>query len=978
MKNFKSNFKNSSYFFFIFCFIFFNIFSCKNVVKEKLKEVEEMSLQDRMDLAYKQEFEMTRDLTSNSIPKERLKEAKEIIDAQNLNRTEALINWTERGPNNVGGRVRAILIDKSDATGNTVFVGSVSGGLWKTTNFKTVSPTWTKVAGMSAHLSITCIAQHPTTNSTLYLGTGEGFTGISGGGIYKSTDGGVTWTFLNATSTTALTSNFYYVNDIKVDANGYVYAGTQGYYCNTGGVYKSKDLGVTFTKIIANTVSPADFCVSQYNYQGNDIQISNAGDVYISTGLYNNIRVFVSKIASFTATTVGDLGNFTDITPAGTYTRSEIAVAPNAAGTIYGIFSNGNTVTNIQKSTDYGTTWVVKTNPNTTSNGSTQNFAGNQAWYASTIAIDPLNANNIAIAGLDASRSKDGGTTFEQISMWSPFMPAAPLTYANNFIHADHHIILFEPGSSANVIFGNDGGIFYSTNMTNAIGTPPSMIVKNTGLNITQYYAADYLPTSGSPYVLAGTQDNGTHKLASAGVGAGVTVTGGDGGFCHIDQTDGVIQISSYVYNNYAISTNSGASFPGFTLYGGPSQTGKFINPTDYDDANNILYTGTNSGSFGRLSGIGGATTYTTKVITGMVGEIGAVKVDPNTPTTVYVAADGAGTPEIYKITNANAASPTYTAIPITGVGAPAAGAYLSCIDVEIGNSNHLIVSCSNYGQVSVWESVNGGTSWTNIEGNLPDMPVRWCAFVPSGYNPGSKTDAISGVYLATEMGVFSTTALTAGTTNWVQNAVNIGNVRVDMIKVRPVDGFVAIATHGRGIFSATLNIALPIKVNSFTAIKQQNNALLNWQITETNNVKSYELQWSGDGLNFEKIGEGLIIPNQLNYQFTHQNIKAQNYYRIKFINASGTFNYSLIRYINNTSKKSIDIFPNPFVNNITLRSLEAGNQIYMYSLNGVLVYKSIANNAVEIIDTKKYPNGNYVIKIMDGNNLIMTQKLVK
>jgi Secretion system C-terminal sorting domain len=829
---------------------------------------------------------------------------------------------------------------------------------------------------MNAHFSITCIAQHPTSNNILYLGTGESFTGISGGGIYKSIDGGASWTFLTSTSTTSLFSDFYYINDIKVDGNGYVYVGASGYYCNYGGVFKSKDLGVSFTRILANTGSIT--CAAFINAQGNDIQISNAGDVYVSTGLGNGSKVYVSKIASYTSTTVGDINNFTDITPVGTFTRSEIAVAPSAAGTLYGIFSNGNTVSSIRKSTDYGTTWVVKTNPNTTSNGNTQNFAGNQAWYASSIAVDPLDANSIVIAGLDACRSKDGGTTFEQISMWSPYMPASPLTYANNFIHADQHKILFESGSSANVIFGNDGGIFYATNMTNAIGTPPSMIAKNSGLNITQYYAADYLPTSGSPYILAGTQDNGTHKLTTAGMGPGTSVTGGDGGFCHIDQTDGVIQISSYIYNNYSISTNSGGSFSSFTLYGGPSQTGKFINPTDYDDVNNILYTATTAGSFGRLSSVGNTNTYTTKVVTDMVGEISAVKVDPNTPTTVYVAADGSGTPEIYKITNANAASPTYTAISITGVGAPVAGAYLSCIDVEIGNSNHLIATCSNYGQNSVWESVNGGTSWTSIEGNLPDMPVRWCAFVPSGFNPGSKTDAIAGVYLATEMGVFSTTALTAGTTNWVQNAVNIGNVRIDMIKVRPVDGFVTIATHGRGTFSATLNTVLPIKVNSFTATKQLNNAELNWQMVETNNVKSYEIQWSGDGLNFEKIGDGNITPNQLNYQFTHVNIKAQNYYRIKFINSNSSVNYSLVRYINHSNKKTIDIFPNPFVNNISVRSLQLGNQIYVYNVQGILLHKIIANSAIETIDAKNYPNGIYVIKVMDGNNIITSQKIVK
>ncbi len=974
MKPFKSGF---TLFLSILMIVF--LFSCKNNLISPNTSNAKIPLQDRLELAYKQELEMTRDLSTNSIPKERLLEAEDYIKTLNASaKTTALVSWTERGPNNIGGRVRAVLFDRADATGNTVYVGSVAGGLWKTTNFKTTC-TWNRVLTVSANLAISAIAQDPNNFNRLYIGTGEGFgnfDAVGGGGVFTSADGGANWTILNTTSVASnLNSPYFYINDIKVDANGYIYLATSGWYCNTGGLFKSKDLGVSFTRITTNPGTTT--CASFINGQGNNIQIASNGDVYASTGTGNGARVYVSRVANFTPTTVGDLNNFTNITPAGTFTRIEIAVAPNTPGTLYGIFTNGSAATSIQKTINSGTSWTTCANPNSTSNGSTQNFASAQAWYSIAIAVDPNDANSVVVGGLDLCRSKDGGVSFEQISVWSGFMVPSPLTFANNYAHADHHKIIYQPGSSANVIFGNDGGIQYSANMNNAIGTHPTITVKNTGLNITQYYAADFSPTGSSAYLLAGTQDNGTQKLTSTGVGGGTTVTGGDGGFCHIDQSDGGnIQISSYVFNYYSISTNGGVSFPGFTEYGAASQ-GKFINPTDYDDANNILYTSTSTGRYGRLSSIGATPSYTTVTVTGMLGQVSTVKVDPNTPTTIYLAANGSGTPEIYRVTNANGATPTFTAIPITGTGAPAAGAYLSCIDVEIGNSAHMIATCSNYGQNSVWETTNGGTTWSSIEGNLPDMPVRWCTFIPSSYDPGFRVEAISGVYLATEMGLWSTTTLSGATTAWVQNSNNIGNVRIDMVKVRPVDGFVAIATHGRGMFSATLANALPVKLSSFTATKVGNNALLNWAMATQQGIDQYELEWSADGLSFVTM-KNYKNNNSLQYEFLHTNVKSNNYYRIKFVNNDGSVEYSIIKNLRFAGDVSMDLFPNPFVSNVTLRSVGQGNQISVYNSNGLLVYNKRATSAIENIDLSNQSKGNYVLSVRDNNEIIFKQKIVK
>ena len=118
----------------------------------------------------------------------------------------------------------------------------------------------------------------------------------------------------------------------------------------------------------------------------------------------------------------------------------------------------------------------------------------------------------------------------------------------------------------------------------------------------------------------------------------------------------------------------------------------------------------------------------------------------------------------------------------------------VSCVAIETGNDNHLLATYSNYGINSVWETTNGGTSWTSVEGNVPDMPVRWALF-----NPSNATQAL----IATELGVWSTDLLNGASTVWGPSASGIPNTRVDMLQIRTSDKLVAAATHGRGLFTS-------------------------------------------------------------------------------------------------------------------------------------------------------------------------------
>ncbi|MBK8503643.1 MAG: hypothetical protein IPL46_16400 [Saprospiraceae bacterium] len=333
--------------------------------------------------------------------------------------------------------------------------------------------------------------------------------------------------------------------------------------------------------------------------------------------------------------------------------------------------------------------------------------------------------------------------------------------------------------------------MYFSTNAGKSTGTPTfSHHVKD--YNVSQLYAADLSPTAGATEYIGGLQDNGTQDWD---VGNGQTTTeanGGDGAYCHIDQDQPMIQISSYIYNDYGVTTDEWTT--PYTQVSPTNGNGRFINPTDYDDANNILYGASNANQICRVLNIGTTNSITDEIVIGgaALGNRQATTflVDKNTATTLYVGNDDG---KVFKILNANGMSLTSTNIS-NGLSA---STWVSSIDVEVGNSNHMLVTLSNFGVVSV--GINGWRChpWINVEGNLPDIPVRWGIF-----SPMNNDQAI----LATDMGAWSTDNLDGASTNWGITNVGLANVQVDMLKSRSSDSTIVAATFGRGLYTAKLD----------------------------------------------------------------------------------------------------------------------------------------------------------------------------
>ena len=698
------------------------------------------------------DIRMMKDPALGYVPTERLLKAKQYRDQLWQSQNNAVlpgVSWRPLGPKNQGGRTRSLLIDANDATGNTVWAGSVGGGLWKTTDITAAEPNWAPANDLFANLAITSIAQDPSTPQTMYFCTGEeGYfnaDAIRGQGVWKTTNGGTTWAQLAATNN----ANFNACQKIIVNSTGIVMVAT------STGLRRSTDGGTTWTKVLGTGLGITG-AVSNLCY---DVDIAANGDVYAT--LYGTVHKSTTAGATWAAAQTLGI----------TASRIELACAPNDANYVYALVENANVVAGILRTTNGGTTWTARTEPDDADPGiPNADFSRSQAWYDLTIAVDPNNKDVLMVGGVDLFKSTDGAGTWTQIAHWYG-------GFGFPYAHADQHYILYKPGSSSIAYFTNDGGVYRTANANVAV---PTIEDKGTNYITAQFYSCAINPTAFTSYFLAGAQDNGSHQFTQGNVQNTTEVTGGDGAFCHIDQDQPLFQWTSYVYNDFYRSTDGGSSWTNVTTTGGD-----FISPTDYDDVNNRMYMNDVPGGYRRWDNPQTGGTFAGVAVAAFGGgNVSAVRASPNTANRVYFGIDNG---RVVRVDNAHTGTPTSTNI---STGLPAG--FATCVEVETGNDNHLLVTYSNYGVTSIWESTNGGTSWTSVEGNLPDMPVRWALF-----NPNNNTQAI----IATELGVWSTDNLNGGATVWGASNSGLANVRVDMLQYRTSDKLVIAATHGRGLF---------------------------------------------------------------------------------------------------------------------------------------------------------------------------------
>ncbi len=724
----------------------------------------------RPDLKNYHDFLMTRDPSSNTVPSERILEAIKIKDAKLNSLTYANrlseINWVERGPSKQAGRTRALMLDTNYNSNKKVWAAGVSGGLWSITNIESSGSEWTKVSDFWDSLNITCVASDPTDSNIIYVGTGEKRgSGLKGFGIWKTSDGGANWTQL--TSSTGLK----YIDTIIVRDEGgigAVYAGggrslSQGEYTGINGLQKSTDGGTTWTEVLGEIATNS-------NHHVTDLEIDSNNRLLVGTrvntfGDGGGEIFYTDDGSTFTKIDTGALGQFD---------RTFIDVSPSDPNILYAMFENASTgyITWFGKSSDGGTTWT-QGNIGQDENGNPFGDYQGSMDYWGFLGIDPNDPNTVYAAGaLSIHKSTDSGTTWTEISEWRG--NGFPLPY----VHADHHNIIFI--DSNNILVSNDGGVFLTQDGGN------TFTMKNDNMVTTQFYSTAIHPTDDS-YVLGGTQDNGTWRLNVAGKVVGNEVIGGDGGYAHIDQIDPSYQFGATTYGNIFRSTNGGTSFSLYSdvVASDGTDAGFFINPSVIDPVNKAMYVTFSNDTILRQKNYTQLSAHDFINIS-LGSGASAYKVSPHTSGVLFVGTAGG---RVFKITDAN--TDNYA---ITEISPSNTSGYISSIDVG-KDDNQILITLSNYGIDSIYETISGGggNGWVDIEGDLPDIPVRWGLYNRDNFNQ---------VAIATEVGVWVSDDVTSSSVVWNPSNDGLANVRVDMLAMNN-DGEMSAGTFGRGMFTS-------------------------------------------------------------------------------------------------------------------------------------------------------------------------------
>ncbi len=463
------------------------------------------------------------------------------------------LNWQERGPGNVSGRTRGLVVDVRDSAGNTWYAGSVGGGIWKTEN---AGQSWRNLTPDLPNLATVSLAQCTVQPQVFYAGTGEGFfnaDAIRGDGIWKSTDGGETWTQL---ASTANSPNFRTVNRLIVDPSNpsTVVAATNA------GLLRTTDGGETWQTVYASPnpvqqviATPNDFRI-QYaaEYKGGVLKSEDSGQNWRQVFRWSDY--YSSKSIEG---------------------RMELAVAPSQPVKVFFVVDHVVS-SDFWLSNDRGETWRILPEDD----GDAPDWLSGQGWYDNTIAVHPFDSRTVFVGGINlwqirVARSDDKRTTTE-ITNWfegrpNPDHPSGFFP----FVHADHHGLFTVPfdedTESFRLINTNDGGVEYSDDG----GITWSKTL--TGYNTSQFYGADKQP--GANAFIGGMQDNGTWRSPEGANAAATTPwlnqLGGDGFSTVWHAEDPARLMGSIQFNDFWRTLDGGATWEQATE--GLPNTGFFI-----------------------------------------------------------------------------------------------------------------------------------------------------------------------------------------------------------------------------------------------------------------------------------------------------------------------------------------------------------------------------------------------------------------
>ena len=689
-------------------------------------------------------------------------------------------NWVQLGPTAipkgqtyssarvlVTGRVTAIVVDPTNT--NIIYIGTAQGGVWKTTDG---GLNWSPKTDNEVSLAIGALAMDPSNHLVLYAGTGEGnFSGDSyyGNGVLQTSNGGNSWTTL-AQST--FTGTRFSRLAVTPGTPARLFAATGN------GVYRSVNSGVAWTKMTGSGIpgfNATDVCIDPVNSATVYAAFWGSG-IYKTTNANAGVQPTWTKLAGGLPTTG--------------FTRIALGLSPTSPQTIYALMaglSNPNPslaylVNNFLFSTDGGNTWISIPLPG--------GNIGGQGFYNLNVAVDPTTPDIVYLSG---------------ISVWKAVRSSGTWTITNigSTIHPDNHAFAVQPGNHLVLYAGSDGGIYKSID-----GGATWSDTINEGPCITQFEFIDQHPTSDA-VVFGGTQDNGTEQFRNSPVFN--HATDGDGGSVVIDQTQPGNIVHTYYGNSPERSILGGkwGNYISSTVHlnwtdvsSGIMGPGLFYPPMTLNQTNqsNIAF-GTDRIN---LDPSQGTSAWPTKVTLPNIGTALVSAIHYVNSNLIYV---GTTAGQVYRLANSSG-SWTATAIHAS----PLPGQYIWDIVALPNNVNEVIVVMSGFGISHVWHGAvaTTGTSatWTNISGTgsgtLPDIPVNALAIDPLAPNT---------YYIATDVAVYQT--INGGTT-WTPFSQGLPNCAVFDLRLHNPTRLLRAATHGRGLWERRLDVTSMPDVDLF------------------------------------------------------------------------------------------------------------------------------------------------------------------
>ncbi|MBK7033424.1 MAG: hypothetical protein IPH49_09190 [Ignavibacteria bacterium] len=645
--------------------------------------------------------------------------------------------WTVLGPRSTAGRIKSIVCDPTRS--NVIYIGAASGGVWKSTDG---GLSWTPIMDDANAIAMGALCIAPDDPNTIYAGTGEQVVGANiylGGGLMRSTDQGASWSVVGLTSV----GSFSRVIIPPSSPSTIIAAGMN----EQAGVWKSLDKGLTWQRL----------------YQGQIYDLTmHATDP-------NSMFIAVPDSGIMSTTDGGTTWQRRMSGLVGSVGRASVQQATTDPNILYTLMEM-NSLALIAKSTDKGLTWRIQY----------QDLQGcffsgacvpksSQGFYDNCLAIDPRNADHVIAGGIDLYMTRDGGST------WINTTDGYSDGDGNGHPHVDQHCIAFDPLDPEVVYVGNDGGMMRSADG----GTSYQPI--NNGLSVSQFYAFDVdRETRGR--LFGGTQDNGT--LGTNGDAEWDSLNGGDGMTTLLDPSNSNVLYGSGPDGDLFRIRIAQQSVARITVGIDLKEESEWVAPIAIHPSipatlltgRERVYMSDNNGDSWRPISPRFSHTVT------------SIAVSP-ADDDLFWAVGSYG--DVVRSTDFGA---SWTSVH----KAPLSLLYISDIACARNDRNVAWITYSSYGTSQVWKTTDLGESWWPVWNHMPNVPVNTIVLHP---------DDDEVAFVGTDIGVFATYD---GGRSWSPFGVGLPRSPVLDLKADKTFSYLRAATHGRSVWEAPLLKIIP------------------------------------------------------------------------------------------------------------------------------------------------------------------------